>query len=211
MLVPNQASHIKKPLDPAFSLLKQDHKLLGFPVLSFEATWLEDVLQGFYCCKLESLVLANVIPVEAREHIILSKFVAVFGKQIVLQIAFFGSHLPIDYWLGLRQRFSEWSFFIYNLIRYWPGRPSWLFLQLRFNFLNLCTDVRITWLWVHNIHLCLVLFFFLLIVVWWIKAGVKKASRLGALSLWLDQQVLDPLQIRGAEHCKWLSWFNSHQ
>jgi len=97
MLVPNQASHIQKPFDPAFSLLEQDHKLLGFPILSFEATRLEDVFQGFNCCKLKSLILANVIPVEAREHIILSKFVAVFGKQIVLQIAFFWSHLPIYY------------------------------------------------------------------------------------------------------------------
>lgn len=97
MLVPNQASHIQKPLDPAFSLLEQDHELLGFPVLSFKATRLEDVLQGFNCCKLEFLILANVIPVEAREHIILGKFVAVFGKQIVLQITFFWSHLPIDY------------------------------------------------------------------------------------------------------------------
>jgi len=36
MLVADQASHIEKLIDPAFSLLEQNHELLGFPVLSFE-------------------------------------------------------------------------------------------------------------------------------------------------------------------------------
>ena len=191
MLVPNQASHIKKPLDPAFSLLKQDHKLLGFPVLSFEATWLEDVLQGFNCCKLESLVLANVIPVEAREHIILSKFVAVSGKQIVLQITFLGSHLPIDYWLGLRQRFSKWSFFIYNPIRYWG--PT--ICGLLWRFVYWCIIFKSIRLWFNDLHLWQVILV--------LDAGELFKARV--------DQVLDPWKIRGVGRNEWLSWFYSHQ
>jgi hypothetical protein len=47
MLVADNASNIQKAFDPAFSLVEQDHELLSLPILSFEATRFEDVLQGF--------------------------------------------------------------------------------------------------------------------------------------------------------------------
>jgi hypothetical protein len=38
MLVADQAAHIQKPFDSAFSLVEQDHEFLSLSVLSFEAT-----------------------------------------------------------------------------------------------------------------------------------------------------------------------------
>jgi len=101
VLVADQAQHIQEALDSALSLLEQNHELLGFPVLGLEAASLEDVLKSLSRCELKSLVLANVVPMEAREHIVFSQLVAVFGEKIVFEITFFGSLLPIDYRLCL--------------------------------------------------------------------------------------------------------------
>jgi hypothetical protein len=141
-------------------LVEQDHEFLSLSVLSFEATWLEDILQGFSGRELKPLILSYVIPVEARIDIVFCKFVPVLSKQIVLQITFFRGHLSHDYWSCLRQRFTKWTHFLLN--RYLLISSSCLFLK--WSFIDLSTDVRSIWLWAHNsYHLCQVICLILLV------------------------------------------------
>ena len=176
MLIADYASYIQEAFDPAFSLVVQDHKLLSLPILSFEATWLEDVLQSFSGWELKLFILSYVILVEARVNIILSKFVPVFSEKIVLQITFFRSHLSHDYWCRLRQRPTEWrlfrfSFFSYLLLwsqfsttsclRHFSAACCCLFLQWRFLFLQHRIVFINARLWVYHLHLCLVFLLFL--------------------------------------------------